>query len=68
MRTIQYKNYEQALTIESLKLGISGVRTDLNTLIESVNVSRTQMTTTESNIIKHRPILTYNSIKHYFFT
>jgi len=53
--------------IESLKLGMADVRTDLNTLIESVNVSRTQRTSTESNIIIHRPIiLTYNSIELYF--
>jgi len=68
MQKIQYKVDEQALMIKSLKLGMAGVRTDLKTLIESFNVSKTQTTSTESNIIVHRPILTYNnSIKHYFF-
>ncbi|XP_003240734.1 formin-A-like isoform X2 [Acyrthosiphon pisum] len=50
MQKIQYKVDEQALMIKSLKLGMSGVRTDLKTLIESFNLSRT--TSTERNTEK----------------
>ncbi|XP_060856548.1 LOW QUALITY PROTEIN: arp2/3 complex-activating protein rickA-like [Metopolophium dirhodum] len=67
MQKIQYKVDEQALMIKSLKLGMAGVRTDLKTLIESFNVSRTQTTSAESNIIIHQPILTYIIVLNVIF-
>ncbi|XP_029341573.1 WASH complex subunit 1-like isoform X1 [Acyrthosiphon pisum] len=66
MQKIQYKVDEQALMIKSLKLGMSGVRTDLKTLIESFNLSRT--TSTESNIIIYNTIDLYLPISNIIFS
>jgi len=51
MQKIQYKVDEQALMVKSLKSGMTGVRADLKTLIESFNESRIQTTSIESNIV-----------------
>lgn len=55
IQAIQHTLDKQEVTIEILKLDISGVKTDLNRLIKSINLLRAEMTSTESNITIHRP-------------
>lgn len=43
--------------LKNIKLGVTSVKTDLNTSIASFNDLRTQMTSIESNIIIHQPFL-----------
>jgi len=58
IQMLQLTVSKQELTIVRLQLGMSDVKTDLNRLIESVDLLRTEMTSTKSNIIYNiqRPV------------
>lgn len=51
----QLMDKKQELAIQSLQLDISDVKTDLNKLVESVDLLRTEIKSTKSNIM-HLPV------------
>lgn len=53
---LQLADSKQELTIQSLQLDISDVKTVLNRLVESVDLLRTEIKSMKSNIIIHRPV------------
>lgn len=55
IQATQHTVDKQEITIKSLKLDMSDVRTNLNRLLESVDLLRAEKTSTESNITIHQP-------------